>query len=84
MATRTVRDCDRCGKQDIQVGQISRFLSSGTRVDFDLCVDCRAMLFPFVLGFLGDMAVISLRDEAKRYRDSTTKQHGATPHDMRP
>ena len=62
MATRTVRDCDRCGARDIRDDPISKHLSSGTPVEIDLCASCKSAVFPLVFRQLGDQGVIAVRN----------------------
>ena len=84
MATRTVRDCDRCGQRDIQEDQVSKHLCTGTRVDIDLCTSCKAAMFAFVVRQLDDPAVVNLEKTIRTHCVSVVHIHGATPNDMRP
>lgn len=83
MATRVVRDCDRCGKPDIGDRHVLIFGGIGNH-ELDICDDCRSHLFGDLIHCLDGQMADGFVDGIREYRNSTAKYHGATPHDMRP
>ena len=84
MATRTVRDRDRCGKPDIREDPVEHEGDCNVADSIDLCRDCMSVLFPEAAIRLSFAEFQKIKAFASGYRASIKNCYGATPNDMRP